>query len=158
MEELRRIEIRGFIVKPPRTFPGKRPVLIAIHGGPEAQARPDFSDAGIISSTNWASRLSNERPRLVGLRQTFVALDNGMKRGIVRDIGALLDWIATQTDLDENGRGRGRKLRRLLGLGVATCFSDRSSASSTSSAWPTRIVSGRIPRLSPGPAANRIRR
>jgi dipeptidyl aminopeptidase/acylaminoacyl peptidase len=36
-----------------------------------------------------------------GYGKTYVALDNGMKReDSVRDIGALLDWIATQPDLD----------------------------------------------------------
>ena len=36
-----------------------------------------------------------------GYGKTFLALDNGMKReDSVKDIGALLDWIATQPDLD----------------------------------------------------------
>ena len=36
-----------------------------------------------------------------GYGKTYVALDNGMKReDSVKDIGALLDWIATQPDLD----------------------------------------------------------
>jgi dipeptidyl aminopeptidase/acylaminoacyl peptidase len=36
-----------------------------------------------------------------GFGKTFVALDNGLKReDSVKDIGTLLDWIATQPDLD----------------------------------------------------------
>ena len=36
-----------------------------------------------------------------GYGKTYLALDNGMKReDSVKDIGALLDWIATQPDLD----------------------------------------------------------
>jgi dipeptidyl aminopeptidase/acylaminoacyl peptidase len=36
-----------------------------------------------------------------GFGKTFVALDNGLRReDSVKDIGALLDWIATQPDLD----------------------------------------------------------
>ena len=36
-----------------------------------------------------------------GYGKTYVALDNGVKReDSVKDIGALLDWIATQPDLD----------------------------------------------------------
>ena len=36
-----------------------------------------------------------------GFGKTFLKLDNGMSReDSVRDIGALLDWIATQPDLD----------------------------------------------------------
>ena len=36
-----------------------------------------------------------------GYGKTYLALDNGEKReDSVRDIGALLDWIATQPELD----------------------------------------------------------
>ena len=36
-------EITGFLYRPdPKKFPGKRPVMIEIHGGPEGQSRPDF--------------------------------------------------------------------------------------------------------------------
>ena len=36
-----------------------------------------------------------------GFGKTFLSLDDGMKReDSVKDIGALLDWIATQPDLD----------------------------------------------------------
>jgi dipeptidyl aminopeptidase/acylaminoacyl peptidase len=35
-------EISGFHYHPPARFEGKRPVIINIHGGPEAQARPGF--------------------------------------------------------------------------------------------------------------------
>ena len=38
-----------------------------------------------------------------GYGKTYVGLDNGFKReDSVKDIGALLDWIATQPDLDAN--------------------------------------------------------
>jgi Dipeptidyl aminopeptidases/acylaminoacyl-peptidases len=36
------LEISGFHYQPPARFTGKRPVIINIHGGPEAQARPLF--------------------------------------------------------------------------------------------------------------------
>ena len=50
-----------------------------------------------------------------GYGKTFLALDNGIKReDSVKDIGALLDWIATQPDLDAVARARQRRqLRRL---------------------------------------------
>jgi len=36
-----------------------------------------------------------------GFGKTFLTLDNGFKReDSVKDIGALIDWIATQPDLD----------------------------------------------------------
>ncbi|MGH8197687.1 MAG: S9 family peptidase, partial [Steroidobacteraceae bacterium] len=81
---------------------GPHPVLINIHGGPEAQSRPIFS----IATQQWAGELGYAviHPNVrgsTGYGKTYVALDNGMKReDSVKDIGALLDWIATQPDLD----------------------------------------------------------
>ena len=81
---------------------GPHPVLISIHGGPEGQSQPAFS----ISTQQWAVELGYAviHPNVrgsSGYGKTYVALDNGMKReDSVRDIGALLDWIATQPDLD----------------------------------------------------------
>jgi dipeptidyl aminopeptidase/acylaminoacyl peptidase len=93
-------EIPAWVYKP--AGPGPHPVLINIHGGPEAQSRPIFS----IATQQWAGELGyaviapNVRGS-TGYGKTYVALDNGMKReDSVRDIGALLDWIATQPDLD----------------------------------------------------------
>ncbi|MBX3703063.1 MAG: S9 family peptidase [Steroidobacteraceae bacterium] len=92
--------IPAWVYKP--AGPGPHPVLINIHGGPESQSRPVFS----ISTQQWAGELGyaviapNVRGS-TGYGKTYVALDNGMKReDSVRDIGALLDWIATQPDLD----------------------------------------------------------
>lgn len=93
-------EISAWVYKPAN--PGPHPVLINIHGGPEAQARPIFS----IATQQWVAELGYAviHPNVrgsTGYGKTFVALDNGMKReDSVRDIGALLDWIATQPDLD----------------------------------------------------------
>ena len=54
----------------------------------------------------WVAKLGAAviQPNVRGSRgygKTYVGLDNGFKReDSVRDIGALLDWIATQPDLD----------------------------------------------------------
>ena len=81
---------------------GKVPVVIRIHGGPEGQYRPSFS--GTIQY--WVNELGvaviapNVRGS-AGYGKTYVRLDNGKKREeSVKDIGALLDWIATQPELD----------------------------------------------------------
>jgi dipeptidyl aminopeptidase/acylaminoacyl peptidase len=93
-------EIPAWVYKPAGA--GPHPVLINIHGGPEAQAQPIFS----VSTQQWAVELGyaviapNVRGS-TGYGKTYVALDNGFRReDSVRDIGALLDWIATQPDLD----------------------------------------------------------
>ena len=83
---------------------GPHPVIIAIHGGPESQARPSFSSTYQM----WLSKLGAAviRPNVrgsSGYGKHYMSLDNGFKReDSVKDIGALLDWIATQPDLDEN--------------------------------------------------------
>ncbi|MGQ0384761.1 MAG: S9 family peptidase [Gammaproteobacteria bacterium] len=93
-------EVPAWVYKP--AGPGPHPVLINIHGGPESQSRPIFS----ISTQQWVGELGYAviHPNVrgsTGYGKTYVALDNGMKReDSVRDIGALLDWIATQPDLD----------------------------------------------------------
>jgi dipeptidyl aminopeptidase/acylaminoacyl peptidase len=83
---------------------GPFPVVISIHGGPEGQARPGFSSTYQM----WLNRLGvavvvpNVRGSS-GYGKTWLSLDNGFRReDSVRDIGALLDWIATRRDLDES--------------------------------------------------------
>ena len=79
-----------------------RPVIVSIHGGPEAQARPGFMSRWnyFIDEMGIAIIQPNVRGS-TGYGKTFVALDNGMRReDSVKDVGALLDWIALQPDLD----------------------------------------------------------
>jgi dipeptidyl aminopeptidase/acylaminoacyl peptidase len=84
--------------------PGPHPVVVSIHGGPEAQARPWFSSTYQM----WLKKLGvavlvpNVRGSN-GYGKHYMALDNGFKReDSVRDIGALLDWIASEPDIDED--------------------------------------------------------
>ena len=83
---------------------GPHPVIISIHGGPEGQARPSFSSTYQM----WLQKLGvavvvpNVRGS-DGYGKHYMSLDNGFKReDSVRDIGALLDWIAAQPDMDQN--------------------------------------------------------
>ena len=94
--------IGGFIIRPPARFTGKRPVIVSIHGGPEAQYRPGFMGRWNYFIDEMGIALVEPNVRgSSGYGKTFVALDNGMKReDSVKDIGTLLDWIATQPDLD----------------------------------------------------------
>ena len=80
----------------------RAPVVISIHGGPEGQYQPFFTPL----TQYWVSELGlaviapNVRGS-TGYGKTYVALDNAEKReDSVKDIGALLDWIAAQPDLD----------------------------------------------------------
>ena len=94
------MDIPAFVYTP--EGPGPHPVIISIHGGPESQSRPGFSS----TYQYWAKELGlavivpNVRGSS-GYGKTYVSLDNGLNRKkSVEDIGALLDWIATQPQLD----------------------------------------------------------
>lgn len=93
-------EIPAFVYKP--AGKGPFPVVITIHGGPESQYRPRFSS----NIQLWLQKLGvaviapNVRGS-TGYGKEYVTLDNGFRReDAVKDIGALLDWIETQADLD----------------------------------------------------------
>src|SRR5690606_5724788 len=92
--------IPAFVYRP--EGPGPHPVYISIHGGPEAQYRPRFSPAlqYYVNDLGIAVVAPNVRGS-AGYGKSYLALDDGLRReDAVRDIGALLDWIATQPDLD----------------------------------------------------------
>ena len=97
------LPVSGFIYRPdPARFPGKRPVLINIHGGPEGQSRPGFQGRNnyFLNEMGIAIFYPNVRGS-TGYGKTFLTLDNGFKReDSVKDIRAFLDWIKTQPDLD----------------------------------------------------------
>ena len=94
--------ISGLIQRPPKRFAGRRPVLIEIHGGPEAQARIGFNGRYNYLVNELGIVLIEPNVRgSTGFGKTFHTLDNGRRReDSVRDIGALLDWIGQQPDLD----------------------------------------------------------
>ncbi len=83
---------------------GPHPVLIYIHGGPASQYRPSFSSRFqyYVNELNLAVIAPNVRGSN-GYGKQYLTLDDWEKReDSVRDIGALLDWIETQPNLDSN--------------------------------------------------------
>ena len=83
---------------------GRHPVLVLIHGGPESQYRPFFSSAiqYFVNELGLAVLAPNVRGS-DGYGKSYLKLDNGPRReDSVKDIGALLDWIAGQEELDES--------------------------------------------------------
>lgn len=124
-------KISGFLYRPPSTFKGRRPVIIDIHGGPEEQYRPGFGYEAnyFINQLGIAKIYPNVRGSS-GYGQKFLTLDNGLRReDAVKDIGALLDWIKTQPDLDA-GRVlvEGSSYGAYLALSTAHVYSDRIRA------------------------------
>jgi dipeptidyl aminopeptidase/acylaminoacyl peptidase len=122
-------EITGFLYKPdPAKFAGKRPVIINIHGGPEAQYRPGFLGRNnyFINELGCAILFPNVRGS-DGYGKTFLKLDNGLKReDSYKDISALLDWIPSRPELDA-GRVMvtGGSYGGFMTLAVATNYADR---------------------------------
>ena len=95
--------IPAFIHRPdPRRFPGPRPVLIDLHGGPQAQARPGplGPDGYLIDALGLAMIVPNVRGSS-GYGLSYMRLDDREHReDAVRDVGALLDWVEEQPGLD----------------------------------------------------------
>jgi dipeptidyl aminopeptidase/acylaminoacyl peptidase len=96
-------EISGWLYMPPTgKFSGKIPVIVNIHGGPEAQARPVYLGRNnyFLNEMGVAILYPNIRGS-AGFGKVFVAMDNGFKReDAYRDIEALLSWIKRQPGLD----------------------------------------------------------
>lgn len=83
---------------------GPRPVLINIHGGPEAQAR--FTPGHLRSQRAGFTVIAPNVRGSTGYGKSFTKLDDGVLReDAVRDIGSLLDWIDTRPELDRERIG-----------------------------------------------------
>ncbi|MCB9795023.1 MAG: S9 family peptidase [Alphaproteobacteria bacterium] len=93
------LSVPAFIYRP--EGPGPHPVMISVHGGPEAQARPRFSGVyQYLVDRGVAVVIPNVRGSN-GYGKAYVALDDGVLReDSVKDIGALLDFIEADPGLD----------------------------------------------------------
>jgi protease II len=124
----------------PRTIPafyyrpegeGPFPVVISIHGGPEAQARPVFDPITqfMLRELGIAVLVPNVRGS-AGYGKHYLTLDNGMLReDSVRDIGALIDWVATRPELDAERIGvRGGSYGGYMVLASMVHFNERLRA------------------------------
>ena len=124
--------ISGLLNRPPARFAGRRPVLINIHGGPESQAKVGFQGRNnhLLQELGIAILQPNVRGSS-GYGKTFLALDNvGLREDSVKDIGALLDWIATQPDLDpDRVVVAGGSYGGYMSLAVATTYPERIAGS-----------------------------
>jgi dipeptidyl aminopeptidase/acylaminoacyl peptidase len=95
--------ISAFVYAPDaKKFPGRRPVIINIHGGPEAQARPIFQGRNnyFLDELGVAIVFPNVRGS-DGYGKSFLTLDDGAKReDSVKDIGAIIEWVKQQPEFD----------------------------------------------------------
>ncbi len=119
-------QIPAFVYRP--KTPGPHPVLIDIHGGPEAQAVPVWSPFTqfLVREMGFVVITPNVRGSS-GYGRTYLDLDNGEDReDAVKDIGALLVWIGAQRDLDaKNVFVSGGSYGGYMSLASMVNFSDR---------------------------------
>ncbi len=123
------LEISAFLYQPnAKKFPGPRPVLISIHGGPESQTRPGFQARNnyYLNELGVTVLYPNVRGSS-GNGKTFLTLDNGFKReDSVKDIGAILDWIAQDGRLNaQRVAVIGGSYGGYMSLACLTHFGDR---------------------------------
>jgi dipeptidyl aminopeptidase/acylaminoacyl peptidase len=125
-------EVPAFVYRPdPSKFPGPRPVLINIHGGPESQFRPGFLGRTnyLINEIGIAVLFPNVRGS-AGYGKSYLTLDNGkLREDSVKDIGALLDWVARAPGLDAKRVGVvGGSYGGYMSLATMTHYGDRLKA------------------------------
>lgn len=98
------LEVSGLLYQPdPAKFPGKRPLIVSVHGGPEGQ-----STAGFMGRLNYYLNelgiglfFPNVRGS-TGYGKTFVSLDNGpfKREDSVKDMAALIDAVRAEKAVD----------------------------------------------------------
>ena len=96
--------VSGFLYRPdPAKFPGKRPLIVSIHGGPESQFAPGFRGRSnyLINELGVAMFHPNVRGS-TGFGKRFVGLDNGpfLRENSVKDVGPFLDRLAADPAID----------------------------------------------------------
>lgn len=120
--------ISGFLYRPPARFSGRRPVIVDIHGGPEGQFQPYFLSQYnfYLNELGVALLMPNIRGSS-GYGKSFLKLDDAfLRENAYRDVGSLLDWIKTRTDLDPaRVMVTGVSYGGYMALGVATRYADR---------------------------------
>ena len=124
--------IPAFYYRPANAPAGKKlPVVISIHGGPEGQAFPTFNPTAqyLANELGVALLVPNVRGSS-GYGKTYLSLDNAARReDSVKDIGALLDWIAKQPELDASRVGvQGGSYGGYMVLASLMHYSDRIRA------------------------------
>jgi dipeptidyl aminopeptidase/acylaminoacyl peptidase len=103
------LEVSGFLYRPdPSKFPGKRPMIMNVHGGPEAQSRPGFLGRNnyLLNEMGIAIFFPNVRGS-TGYGKTFVGLDNGpfKREDSVKDMGAFIGALEKDQGLDASRFG-----------------------------------------------------
>lgn len=94
-------EITAYLHRPKQDSKKPYPVVIYVHGGPESQQGINRNLDWIIPLNRGIAFIAPNVRGSTGYGKSFTLLDNGKAReDAVRDIGALLDWIEGNPELD----------------------------------------------------------
>ncbi|HEY7725294.1 MAG TPA: S9 family peptidase [Anaeromyxobacteraceae bacterium] len=96
------VAVPAFLLRPPARPKGRVPVVVVWHGGPEAQSRPLFSPLAQFWALEMGFAVLSPNVRgSDGYGKAWLAADDGPRREqALADIGATLDYVASQPDLD----------------------------------------------------------
>ncbi|MFA9200889.1 MAG: prolyl oligopeptidase family serine peptidase [Cypionkella sp.] len=98
------LEVSGLFYRPdPAKFPGKRPLIFDVHGGPEGQSTAGFRGRANYYLNELGIGLFYPNVRgSTGYGKRFVSLDNGpfRREDSVRDMAALLDAVRARPEVD----------------------------------------------------------
>jgi dipeptidyl aminopeptidase/acylaminoacyl peptidase len=98
------LEVSGLLYLPdPAKFPGKRPLIVSVHGGPEGQSTAGFMGRNNYYLNELGIGLFYPNVRgSTGYGKTFVSLDNGpfKREDSVRDMEALIDAVRGDPAVD----------------------------------------------------------
>ena len=123
------LSVPAFVYRPTNVPPNARtPVVMDIHGGPESQTRPSWNPgAQFMANTLGATVILPNVRGSDGYGKRYLNLDNWEKReDSVKDIGALLNWIGKQPNLDASKVAvYGQSYGGYMSLAVMTHYSDR---------------------------------
>ena len=123
------LSIPALVYQPdPAKFPGKRPALFLLHGGPEGQSRPGYRGNLLYYLDELGVALIYPNVRgSTGYGRRYLGLDNVLKReDSVKDVGALLDWAAREERLDPTRFAvSGGSYGGYLSLACLTTFPER---------------------------------
>jgi dipeptidyl aminopeptidase/acylaminoacyl peptidase len=95
--------ISAVVYRPAAKFTGPRPVLVQFHGGPDLRERAQFRGRSnyLLNELGITIIYPNVRGS-GGFGRKFMQMDDGRNReGAIKDVGALLDWIAARPELDK---------------------------------------------------------
>ncbi len=123
------LSVPALVYRPKNAAPDARlPVIIDIHGGPEAQTRPSWNPgAQYFADVLGAVVILPNVRGSDGYGTKYLNLDNGpLREDSVKDIGALIDWAGAQPGMDAKRIVvYGQSYGGYMSLASMTFYSDR---------------------------------